>query len=466
MPSRKPKKFCRLTKFLEITDKDFYQTMDDLCLFSLFKTRGTRGVTFLYPTDKDYRKKIIDMAYSNTPEKAVDMIKSLVLMDYLPRPTDFKSKKDDIPNSLRQKLEVEDADEKSVQLKGGLKLVLDDSFVPMRSDEHVAVYKLSGKGMLSTTGSSSSMKYSQGKTTGGYYGGASDAKKILSKFVESTYINDKIYGKDVYKFVLAFLFRKAMQMPDKQLQQNIYSGLCASDRASYYNILCPHSDENPYNIPLDVYDTLAKLEGMTWNEARNNKKLFIDSKDELINAVKNTGFDQSKRDSNYTMQMNALKQSKNPIEYISHVTNTYNNKEQDLAKDLLTIYCYLSSVRESEEPNDTSYYTGCFLPVMQTIFNTSKAITERNTDVAYTLSMYGNLLKSDAFLFQPVLSTDPKDGRYTDLNGVLPEPTEGNSLFTIINNTTMAMYGGGNDIDPEIRVLMGGRQLTEIESGM
>ena len=90
MPSKKVKKFCRVTKFLEQTDKDLYQALDDLCLFGLFRTRG-RGVTFLYPTDKSYRKKIIDSAYSNTPEKAVDMIRSLVLLDYLPSPNDFKN---------------------------------------------------------------------------------------------------------------------------------------------------------------------------------------------------------------------------------------------------------------------------------------------------------------------------------------------------------------------------------------
>jgi hypothetical protein len=467
MPPRKPKKFCRLTKFLELTDKDLYQAMDDLCLFSLFRTRGTRGVTFLYPTDKAYRKKIIDMAYSNTPEKAVDMIKALVLMDYLPKPTDFKNKKDDIPNALRKRLEVEDADAKSVQLKDGLKLVLDESFISMRSDDHVAVYKLSGKGMLSTTGASSGMKYSQGNTKGGYYGGDDifDYKRTLSNFVESTYIKDTQYGKNVYKFVLAFLFRKATQSNDKQLQQNIYNGLCASDRASYYNILRPHSSENPYFINLTIYELLAKLGDETWNEARNNKKLFIDSKDELINAVRPTNYNlQAKRDENYKLQMLALQTSKNPMEYMEYVINAYNGRDQELAKDLLTIYCYLSSIRESEEFGDNSYYNGCFLPVIQTVFNTSKVILERNMDIAYTLSMYGNLLKSDAYNFEPITSMDPPDSRYPDLRNTLPEPTESRGLFTIVRNSTMAVMGGG--IDSEIQELIGGRLYTELETGM
>ena len=51
MPAKKVKKFCRVTKFLQQTDKDLHQALDDLCLFGLFRTRG-RGVTFLYPVDK------------------------------------------------------------------------------------------------------------------------------------------------------------------------------------------------------------------------------------------------------------------------------------------------------------------------------------------------------------------------------------------------------------------------------
>lgn len=468
MPSRKPKKFCRLTKFLEITDKDLYQVMDDLCLFSLFRTRGTRGITFLYPTDKAYRKKIMDMAYSNTPEKAVDMIKALVLMDYLPSPTDFKNKIDDIPNSLRKKLDVESADAKSVQLKGGLKLVLDDSFVPMRSDDHVAVYKLSGKGMLPTSGSSASMKYVQGNVKGGYYGGLTTDinKKKLANFVENTYIKDEQFGKNIYKFVISMLCRLATQNEDSQLQYNIYKGLSASDRASFYNILCPHSDENPYGIPPSVYDSLAKLNSPTWNEARDNTKLFIDSKDELINNVRaQKGYNPASLEERYKLQMEALKNKDNPMGYIENVINAYGDKKQELKRDLLTVYCYLSSIRESEE-FDNSFYINCFLTVMQKIFNTTSLILDRSTDIAYTLSMYGNLLKSDAFLFEPVTSTDKRDPRYEDLMNTLPEPTKSNSLYTIVYNSIMLINGGGDDVDPEIRKLMGGRLETEMQSGM
>lgn len=474
MPQRKPKKFCRLTKFLEITDKDLYQTFDDLCLLSLFRTRGTRGITFLYPTSKTYRKKIIDLAYSNTPEKAVDMIKTLILMDYLPSPIDFKNKKDDIPNSLRKKLDVEDADSKGVKLKGGMTLELDTSYVPLRNDDHVVVYKLSGTGELSTTSAPSTMKYSQGKTTGGYCGGSyyggniSAYKKTISAFVKNIYMSNTENGKDVYKFVLSLLYAKLVRDNDPALIKSVYTGMCASDRATYYNILCPHSDKNPYNIPDEIYEILAKLNTAVWNTSKDELKHFVDNKDVLIKTARGGDYDTSKRDETYKKQTDELAKITNPRQYIDIVKEAYKDDTVRLSKDLLTVYCYLSSVRESEDPNNNSYYENCFLFVMSNIFNDSKKILDGTIDLAYNLTLYGNLLKSDAFLFQPVTSKDPRDSRYTDLNGNLPDPTVNNQLFTIIHNNNMKMYGGSDEIPEELRTLMGGVDgfKTEIQAGM
>ena len=149
MPSHKLKKFCRLTQYLEQVDKDLYQAFDDLCLFGLFRVRGN-GVTFLYPTNKAYRKKIIDHTYSNNPEKAIDMVKALVLLDYIPRPSEFKSKT--VVNSLHLPVAVSKADTKEVELKSGHTLTVAKDFATLRADDPVAVYHMSGTGELPMTG--------------------------------------------------------------------------------------------------------------------------------------------------------------------------------------------------------------------------------------------------------------------------------------------------------------------------
>ena len=50
MSSKHVQKFCKISKFLEVYDKELYQVIDDLCLFRLLRVRDA-GVTFMYPKD-------------------------------------------------------------------------------------------------------------------------------------------------------------------------------------------------------------------------------------------------------------------------------------------------------------------------------------------------------------------------------------------------------------------------------
>jgi hypothetical protein len=460
MPSRKPKKFCRLTKYLEVIDKDLHQTLDDLCLFSLFRTRGTRGVTFLYPSDKVYRKKIIDLAYSNTPEKAIDMIKALVIMDYLPNPLDFKNKKDDIPNSLRKKLEVDDADSTTVKLKGGLKLVLATDFKPMRSDEQVCVYKLSGKGELSTSGSTSIMKYNQGKK-GGYYGGEqSDTKKSINDFVENQYTRDN-HGKLVYKFIMGAVYAHIMskEVPDELVK--VYKGLCASARAEYYLIIAPFSTDNQYLINTSEICNIiteAIRNPDTWLKFCNNSESnYTSNRDAIINAVNSSmgNVDYTTQINNtYNTQMDLIKSINEPNLYKSKLINAYDTKYNSdksyLSKDLITVYCYLASCSEW---SDESYYNTTFIYVMKYIFNEPSKITSGSNDLAHNMTLYGNLIKSDAFMYVPHKSTDTLNNNYKDINE-FPEPTLKQSLFSIIQSRKMSVYGGSSSAEAD--ALFGG----------
>jgi hypothetical protein len=448
MPLRKPKKFCRLTKYLEVIDKDLHQTLDDLCLFSLFRTRGTRGVTFLYPTDKSYRKKIIDLAYSNTPEKAIDMVKALVIMDYLPKPLDFKNKKDDIPNSLRKKLEVDDADSSSVKLKGGLKLVLATDFIPMHSDEQVCVYKLSGKGELSTSGTPSTMKYNQGKQ-GGYHGGTqTDDKKTINSFVESQYKHDN-HGKMVYKFIMGAVYAYINKDGTREVLKQVYKGLCASARAEYYVIIEPFSDTNKY-----LENSKEILKSIAEYTRNNNAWLHFCNKSEsnyIINrnAIINTESTDytMQMDTTYKLQTELINSVNEPNLYKSKLINAYdikyNSDKSFLSKDLITVYCYLASCNEW---SDESYYNTTFVYIMKHIFNEPSKITSGSNDLAHNMTLYGNLIKSDAFMYVPHQSTDTLNTNYKDINE-FPEPTLKQSLFSIIQSKKMAVYGGSDEAD-------------------
>jgi hypothetical protein len=172
----KLKKFCKITRYIEQIDGELAQMITDLCLDRLFIPRGVNGITFLYPKEPAYRKEIISAAYSNNPEKAIQMLESLIVLDYLPRPGDFVLKKDDIPNSLRQKIEVTSADATSVKLSCGAVLKPDLGFAAISTRENMAVYNLTGK-QIPLDGPKASMKYSSKRRVNTLSGGYSGDKE-------------------------------------------------------------------------------------------------------------------------------------------------------------------------------------------------------------------------------------------------------------------------------------------------
>lgn len=467
MPAKKVKKFCRLAKFLEQSDKDLYQAFDDLCLLGLFRVRG-RGLTFLYPADKAYRKKIIDHAYSNNPEKAVEMVKCLVLLDFLPNSSDFNSKKDDIPNSHHKKLEVESADAKEVKLKSGHKLVVDKTYIPLRSGEPIAVYQLTGKGELPTTGTSSSMKYnneSSGNKRGGYShdgGGSLDNFSFnksdvikLTRCVEHYYaIGSSDDNRCIYRCVLSLIYGYAMSDEcDKNTRYDIYGRICASPRASFYSILAPWSLEKNYNID-NLISSSGLNEIVTCSQGNIsglvNKCKTSNSYDTNLNAL----IDKCRTENNIvdisTMVTNRDETRKKLIPRITspllsktEILKSYGNDTSRLYKDLLTVFCYLSA---SYEKSDTSYYTRSFTYSMENIFNHNNSFSDSVNQSAYNLSIFYNLVKSDAFLYTPLTSNESNlvTNQYKDFSTELPTPNDV-SLYTIQFSDIAKKGGGGCD---------------------
>ena len=437
MPPKKLKKFCGLTKFIQQNDKDLYQALDDLCLFGLFRPRG-RGVTFLYPSDKAYRKKIIDHAYSNNPEKAVDMVRALVLLDYLPAPADFKNKKDDISNALHKKLEVESADSKEVKLKSGHKLIVDSSYAHLRDGDPVAVYMLTGKGELPTTGTASVMKYNNTKTD--TRGGSSKSNSIIiTECVENIYESG---NHEIFKTVMAIIYSYAVENDDSG-SSVIYNKLCASARASFYNVIAPWylEKDNTIDNMLNVMQLadLIKCDSPTimkliteWSPKYNEKLKGLIEK---VGGETNT----TERDN---VRVKLLTSIKDPTTSRMKVLEAYGNNKDKLYKDLLTMYCYLAAINEDD---DSTYFKTTFKFVMKHIFNHNDSFNESVNETVYNLSLYYNLVKSDAFLYKPVYDKSQISPSYTDLQNALPNPNDP-TLFTIqFNDVLIEKYGGSDN---------------------
>jgi hypothetical protein len=447
---RNVKKFCRLSKYLQQTDKDLYQVFDDLCLFSLFSKRGGRGITFLYPSSKSYRKKIIDLAYSNTPEKAVEIIKTLVLMDHLSSTDDFEKKKDDIPNSLRKKLEVDSADSKEVNLKGGFKLVDEKKYVKLYSNDNTAVYLLSGSGELPTSGTQSSMKYVQETVPAHTKGGANRPNKlILEQFLSKKYCSGEgVKNQHTYKIAVGVLCKFASDK-DSDYKKRIYSGLCASYKASYYNLVNPYGAD-VYNIG-DAFKILyTVIEG--WESIPNEINAFDQAINEFISsmqlAMKIDAANEVAK--NITEQKNIIDNCSNCTEYITKVKAAYNGDDNALYKDLLTVYCYLATIKDDVE-SYKDYHMHCFIPVMKNLFSDRNYLLKNKSDLANTYTLYGNLVKSDAFKYVPKTY---HNASYEIIVG-LPDPNNKAVRFSIQFNELMIKRGGGDD-DTGLMAFMGG----------
>lgn len=440
----KLKKFCRITKFLEQNDKELYQTLDDLCLFGLFRTHG-RGVTFLYPTDKAFKKKIVDAAYSDHPEKAVDMIRSLVLLDFLASPKDFESRKDDIPNASRKRLEVASTDSKSVTLKSGHKLTIESKFLPIRSNDPVAIYNLSGKGEL-PSGPASTMKYAAKKKNGGYYGGGV-SKASLVDFVETTYdtankTGDKV-KKNIYKAFMSYLYKHALNTNDDDVIQRVFNGMCASARASFYVLVCPYSSEDPYQISDlinrvvdfgerardDVNTAINDCMGK-YNDLRN--KIIDKGREKLIGTIG------SRTDATDEARNKILSQLDTSADLRTLLYSAYNNDENRIAKDVFTVYCFLSA--GSKEDQDIKYFNTCFRYIVKHIYNDLKSVLSHNRDLAFSLTLYLNLIKSDAFIYEPFKNTEKRAG-----STEFPVPTDKAGRFTIEKGTMTEKHGGNGE---------------------
>lgn len=147
-------KFCRIFQWIEQQDAEFAGAIRDLCLEGALSPGGrAAGVTFLYPRDKDYRREIIDAAYSAEADEAVKMVESLILPDVFLTAADFSRAGRDVGSRAGIKYTVEPgAGSGKVALAGGIELAVAEDFRPLaRRAGDIAVW-IVAKGRLPLTG--------------------------------------------------------------------------------------------------------------------------------------------------------------------------------------------------------------------------------------------------------------------------------------------------------------------------
>ena len=353
------KKVCPITQFLEKHDREFHQSLYVLGQLNLFKVRGS-GITFLYPADEKFRRKIIHTSYSDNPDKAVDMIKSLVLLDYLPTVKEFDDRKDDIPNSLKKSvgsccggIQIYHFKKATTKLKPnpglnhsklGNQFVFGDCLVMVN-------YQL--------TGTQSTMKYHQNRPRGSL-NNSQRLKKI--SFIEKEYATGR--ADDLYKQYLTSLYKKVLDEYPQYIP-DVYSGICALPRATFYTLFAPYDSVNNY-LPNELF-----LENVSHKSYTHND--YIETRNTLVRKARGDNsdviFDEAQK--NCQKQKKILSKVSNPMEIRSQLKKSYKSKygeagDKFLAKDLFTVYCGLSIL---EENLDSNYFQRCFMYVVKNVYD-------------------------------------------------------------------------------------------------
>ena len=280
------------------------------------------------------------------------------------------------------------------------------------------------------------MKYNNTKndTRGG---SSSKSNSILiTECVENIYASG---NHEIFKAVMSIIYSYAVES-DESASSVIYNKLCASARASFYNVVAPWHLEKDYTI--DNMLNVMQLSDLIKCDSTTVMKLIMEwapkYNEKLKGLIEKVGIetDTTERDN---VRIKLLTSIKDPTTARMKVLMAYGNNKNKLYKDLLTMYCYLAAINED---NDPSYFQTTFKFVMKHIFNHNDSFNESVNETVYNLSLYYNLVKSDAFLYKPVYDKSQISSSYTDLQNNLPNPNDP-TLFTIqFNDVLIEKYGG------------------------
>lgn len=281
MATKKIKTYKSIVEYLEKNDPVIATLLKDTCADYSLNIKGKQGITFLVPKDASFRAKLNDLAYSDNTDdvnKACDMLNALIIPDILKSTIDWMNKRDDIPNSLRQAIEVDGISGRDIKLKNNARVSLEPKFVDGSKKQNLSIWNLSG-GEIPTDGKPSQFKYAQktkGKKTKS--GGVSVSnnnpisglRKQIAIEVENAYMFDRIgrtmggsrkYSgdsshssekkeRDIYlEYTLNLINFIVNVKGDLALFYGRILPLVSFQKVDFYNFIEPHKNCGQYIVP-------------------------------------------------------------------------------------------------------------------------------------------------------------------------------------------------------------------------
>lgn len=264
----KTKVACSIQQWLKTKSKKLWETIDDNCLSGLLNPRRN-GVTFCFPDDKTYQDKLIKLLNADDPMDGVRLLQAHVLFDCIDSIDEFRKKQSDIPNGLKQRLQIDNITGDTVKLKNGAELVPMKDFKP-RQDKvgriNVLCYK--GNVEMPVDGERTAWTYrdddrkSDKKVKGGWASRPDINPQHLAHILEGHSLGCITKGLEHYRKRNAYLEVMCSLLcwakADKALYDEIIKYLDPYPEASFYVIVCHGCGLSQEKFTEWIQDTLAK----------------------------------------------------------------------------------------------------------------------------------------------------------------------------------------------------------------
>lgn len=345
---RKVQKYCRIFNWIQDNDEEFAEVMTNLCIDRIADTNKKHtSITFLMPKGK-LRTEIVDLAYSNTPEKAVDIIISLVLPYGFATLESFNNAPvNQIGNKLRYVFpKIVKPNDKTVNF--GDKLVIKaphPKLVP-RDNARIYVWDIeSGQPPNNFNKYVDKQEYVIPEGSRPVRGGADckldpisqlngKPRAIFAQAVEQMVRDEiqKIHSKNPYLPVVVLLLQRLIEKQHYQIFLKVRPILDVDPIITFYILLEPYKLSGEYLVSDDIFnqrlfDAIVKVRNIFEDPADEYRKILNRPIDENVAVFNNT---------------------KGVIEVVNGLRNKLLNDTEArlLPEEILRIYNYLEEKNE------------------------------------------------------------------------------------------------------------------------
>lgn len=274
-----------IIEWLEQNDVEFLAAIKNCTIESLLNPRGKPGITLLLPSkNSQFRKDIIAKSYAcdeASRHEVINSIAALVLLGDYNSPDVFKSQADDIPNALRQHVQIDlgGCTNDSIKFKSGATATMNMSFRNSCSKKRMHVYDLTG-GTIGTDGAPAKFTYITSKNntrrrvveeepakqkpsmwgTGGITEQSVALRNRISKETENLFMMDNIQGgnnqRNIYiervLSLIGFIFNNCSTQAIESVFIAKMLPMLSFENIDFYFFFEPHRRSGKYIIPTDL----------------------------------------------------------------------------------------------------------------------------------------------------------------------------------------------------------------------